>query len=99
MQKNNVTVNSMKSNMLVVITSCIEGMRQEDAAEMLEISQPRVSNIKNGYQDLFSIDMLISILEKFGYDFSFNYEMTLLDTNCNLNYKNMPDKEETKNAS
>ena len=41
-------------------------LKQADAAEILGVSQPRVSNLLQGRLDLFSTDMLIDMLARFG---------------------------------
>ncbi len=85
--KKNETIHSMKSNMMCAITALLEerGLKQADSAELLEVSQPRISNIKNGHGDKFSVDMLITMLGILGYKFSFDYAMELTDTKCSLN--------------
>jgi len=45
-------------------------LTQKAAAELLEISQPRVSDLVKGKIDKFSIDMLVNILSTFGKDIS-----------------------------
>jgi len=44
-----------------------KGWKQTAAAKNLGISQPRLSNLFNGYIDKFSIDSLLEILGKLGY--------------------------------
>lgn len=67
---------SLKSKMMFIITSMIreKGWTQAEAAKVLEVSQPRVSNVMNGQLSKFSIDMLIEMLGKLGYlmDMSFD---------------------------
>jgi len=41
-------------------------MTQAEAAKMLGVSQPRVSDLVRGKIDLFSIDMLVLMLAKAG---------------------------------
>lgn len=45
-----------------------KGWSQIEAAEQLEITQPRVSNLIHGKIDLFSSGMLIEMLEKAGFE-------------------------------
>ena len=41
-------------------------LTQEDAAELFEVSQPRISDLVNGKVEKFSIDGLVSMLSKAG---------------------------------
>jgi predicted XRE-type DNA-binding protein len=65
----------LKANMMIAIRSLIErkGWSQSDAARELGVSQPRISNLKNGKIDKFSVDMLMELLVKLGFKFEFNY--------------------------
>ena len=47
-----------------VITA--RGLKQAEAAEVLGVTQPRVSDVMRGRIDLFSIDTLIDMLARFG---------------------------------
>jgi predicted XRE-type DNA-binding protein len=42
------------------------GLKQDEAAAMLSVSQPRVSDLLRGRIDLFSTDALIDMLARFG---------------------------------
>ena len=42
------------------------GLKQGEAAELLGVTQPRVSDLMRGRIDLFSIDTLIDMLAKLG---------------------------------
>lgn len=42
------------------------GLKQAEAAELLGVTQPRVSDLMRGRIDLFSIDTLIDMLAKLG---------------------------------
>ena len=42
------------------------GMRQRQAATLLDVSQARISNLKNQKTELFSIDMLLDFLSRLG---------------------------------
>jgi len=44
-----------------------ENWTQAAAAKQLKISQPRLSNLFNGYLSSFSIDFLLELLGKLGY--------------------------------
>lgn len=65
----------LKANMMIAIRDLIEdkGWNQLDAASNLGVRQPRISNLKNGKVDKFSVDMLMEILVKLGFRFEFNY--------------------------
>ncbi len=47
-----------------VITA--RGLKQAEAAELLGVTQPRVSDVMRGRIDLFSIDTLIDMLARLG---------------------------------
>ena len=42
------------------------GLKQAEAAELLGVTQPRVSDLMRGRIDLFSIDTLIDMLARLG---------------------------------
>jgi len=48
------------------------GLTQQQAAELLEVSQPRISDLIKGKIEKFSIDMLVNMLAAFGKDVSIN---------------------------
>lgn len=47
-------------------TITARGLKQADAAELLGVTQPRVSDLMRGRLDLFSIDTLIDMLARLG---------------------------------
>ena len=47
-------------------TIAARGLKQGEAAELLGVTQPRVSDLIRGRIDLFSIDTLIDMLAKLG---------------------------------
>jgi predicted XRE-type DNA-binding protein len=51
-------------NLQKVITA--RGLKQAKAAELLGVTQPRVSDLMRGRIDLFSIDTLIDMLARLG---------------------------------
>lgn len=51
-------------NLEKVITA--RGLKQAEAAELLGVTQPRVSDLMRGRIDLFSIDTLIDMLARLG---------------------------------
>lgn len=73
-----VEYNSMalKSNLLIILVKHIRdnGWTQSSAAHLLEVTQPRVSNLMNGKTDKFSVDTLMGMFFKLGYslDMRFN---------------------------
>lgn len=60
---------TLKSNLILKIDRHIRanGWSQSKAADVLGITQPRVSNMLNGNLELFSIDFLLTSLFKLGY--------------------------------
>ncbi|MFT6347109.1 MAG: putative XRE-type DNA-binding protein [Psychromonas sp.] len=69
---------TMRSNMMNAIVDLIKekDWTQKEAAKHLDVSQPRISNLKNGKVSKFSVDMLIGMLAKLGFTFEFNYTPT-----------------------
>lgn len=59
----------IRSQLMNIIAGSIqkEGLTQQQAAERLKISQPRVSNLIHGKLDLFSIDALLDMMERLGF--------------------------------
>ncbi len=47
-------------------TIAARGLKQAEAAELLGVTQPRVSDLMRGRINLFSIDTLIDLLAKLG---------------------------------
>lgn len=60
---------SIRSKIMAVIASEIKNNQwtQEEAAKVIGVNQPRISHIKRGYLDRFSLEMLIKILIRLGY--------------------------------
>lgn len=59
----------IRANLLIQLREYIrnQGLKQEDAAKRLGITQPDVSAIMNGKIQLFSIDKLINLLSQIGF--------------------------------
>jgi predicted XRE-type DNA-binding protein len=66
---------SLKSKLVIILRDMVHenGWTQQEAAEALGISQPRVSNMLKGRIDKFSIDMLYSLLFKLGFSSELTY--------------------------
>ena len=58
----------IRSEMMVRLARVIDdrGLTQAEAARILGVTQPRVSDLVRGKVDLFSIDMLVNMLAKAG---------------------------------
>lgn len=71
----------MRSNMMNAISDIIKSKKwtQEQAAEFLKVSQPRISDLKNGKISNFSVDMLMLMLSKLGFTFKFDYSKKTQD--------------------
>ncbi|MFT6101382.1 MAG: putative XRE-type DNA-binding protein [Arenicella sp.] len=54
---------------------------QKEAAEALGLTQPRVSDLKNGKIEKFSIDLLMTCLYRIGFRFQPRYENHTLTMN------------------
>lgn len=59
---------SVRSELLLRLQKVIaeRGLTQTEAAQLLGVTQPRVSDLMRGRIDLFSTDSLIDMLAKFG---------------------------------
>jgi len=57
---------AIRSELMIEIERIIKKRKltQSAAAKLLEVSQPRVSDLKNGKIELFTIDMLVKMLGK-----------------------------------
>lgn len=60
----------IRADLMLRLSSAIEksGLTQKKAGEILNLSQPDVSNIVNGQIEKFTIDKLINLLSAFGQD-------------------------------
>ncbi len=58
----------IRSQLMMEISEWIkeQQLKQNDAAELLKISRPRVSDVMTGKIDKFTIDALIDLLERTG---------------------------------
>jgi predicted XRE-type DNA-binding protein len=56
----------VRSQLMMELDTLIAGMTQVAAAELLGVSQPRVSDLKRGKIGLFTIDALVNMLASAG---------------------------------
>jgi len=58
----------VRADLLIQIQKALKarGLKQADAAELLGVTQPRVSDLVRGRLDLFSVDSLIDMLARLG---------------------------------
>ena len=58
----------VRSDLMIAITEYIKEnkLTQKDASELLEVSQPRISDLVNGKIDKFTIDTLLNMLTLIG---------------------------------
>lgn len=58
----------VRSDLLIRLQKAIDGrgLKQAEAAKILKVTQPRVSDLLRGRIDLFSTDMLIDMLARLG---------------------------------
>ncbi len=58
----------LRSSLMIALSEHIkqEGLTQAQAARLLGVSQPRVSDLNRGKIDLFSIDTLVNMLSAAG---------------------------------
>jgi len=80
---------SLKSKMMMVLVDLIEqkGWTQRVAAEQLNVSQPRVSNLFKGRLDRFSVDSLLEMTLSLGYKLDLDYRPDNLDEPLRLKIK------------
>lgn len=66
----------LKTQIFMVLISLIreKGMNQAEAARLLKVSQPRMSNLFKGYLEKFSIDTLLEMLVRLGYKVEASYD-------------------------
>ncbi len=57
------TVGAFKRQMAAAVVSALAGWTQANAAALLHIDQPRVSNLRNGRLERFSLNQLTRLLE------------------------------------
>ncbi|OGB91991.1 MAG: hypothetical protein A3H39_19260 [candidate division NC10 bacterium RIFCSPLOWO2_02_FULL_66_22] len=58
----------IRSDLLIQLQKLIasRGLKQSETAKILRVTQPRVSDLLRGRIDLFSTDVLIDMLSRFG---------------------------------
>jgi predicted XRE-type DNA-binding protein len=78
-----LSIVTLKARLMMVVTKLIREQRytQAEAAKLLGVSQPRISNLMNGKLSKFSIDMLIEMMGRLGY---------LMDVSCDLSATDNP---------
>jgi predicted XRE-type DNA-binding protein len=71
----NIKNYTMRSNMMNALLDLIQikGWTQKETAKQLNVSQPRISALKNGKISQFSVGMLMKMLSRFGFSFKFDY--------------------------
>ncbi len=58
----------IRSELMIHVLQVIEsrGLKQREAAQLFGVTQPRISDLVRGKIDLFSIDMLVTMLSHAG---------------------------------
>ena len=64
----------LRSELMITISETIKerGMKQQDVAELLRITQPRVSALLKGKLDEFRLDTLVDLAHRLGLRVSIN---------------------------
>ena len=64
----------LRSELMITISEAIKerGLKQQDAAKLLHISQPRVSALLQGKLDEFRLDTLVDLAHRLGLHVSIN---------------------------
>ena len=90
--KETATNLALRANMMIAIRDLVEikGWTQKEAAKNLNVTQPRISNLKNGKIDKFSVDTLMGMLTKLGFTFEFNYTPQVHQDNFNVSMSVKP---------
>lgn len=72
-----------RGDLMISIRDIIDdkGWTQKEAAKALGLTQPRVSDLKNGKIEKFSIDLLMTCLYRLGFRFLPRYENHQLTMN------------------
>lgn len=72
---------SLKAKLMLILSKTIkeQNLTQKDAAQVLGVSQPRVSNLVNGNMTKFSIDMLLEMLGRIGYLTNISFDLNNMD--------------------
>ncbi|MCH9645650.1 MAG: helix-turn-helix domain-containing protein [Proteobacteria bacterium] len=67
----------MRSDLMNVVIDLIKQKRltQNEAAKLLGVTQPRVSDLYKAKVDKFSVSMLLGMLYKLGYEFKFSHTL------------------------
>lgn len=70
---------AMKIDISIMISALIKekGLTQSQAAEILDVNQSRISDLKNAKIEKFTIDAMIDMLESLS--FKINFTMTSLE--------------------
>lgn len=66
----------VRADLMIVIRDIVhdKGWKQEKTAKILNLTQPRVSDLLNGKVESFSIDLLMTCLFRLGFRFKPSYE-------------------------
>lgn len=72
-----------RASLMIILRDMINehGWTQVEAARHLGLTQPRVSDLKNGKIRKFSIDLLMTCLYRLGFQFQPHYENQTLTMN------------------
>ena len=64
----------LRSELMIAISETVKerGLKQQDAAKLLHISQPRVSALLKGKLDEFRLDTLVDLAHRLGLHVSIN---------------------------
>lgn len=65
----------LRADMIIMIRDIIQGQgwTQQQAANELSISQPRISDIMNGKIEKFTLDFLVTIFDALGFKARFTF--------------------------
>lgn len=72
------SLQDLKAKLAITIIADLRqrGLTQAEAAKLLKVSQPRVSNLLNTQLEKFSAETLLGMLVRLGYKMDFNFDPT-----------------------
>ncbi|PQQ36425.1 MULTISPECIES: helix-turn-helix domain-containing protein [Photorhabdus] len=75
----------IRAQLMVIIRKMIQerGLSQAKAAEFLGTTQPRISEIINGKLQNHTIDKLLDMLNRLGWNFEFSYHEGVVTASAN----------------
>ena len=82
-------MNALKAKLAIALVALVDNKEwnQTTAAEKLQISQPRMSNLVRGKLDKFSIDAILKMMVRVGYKLDTTFDPTDLQNPLSIDVK------------